>query len=248
MSLTRTIENELNEIILNNFHPHPFENISRENDLKKIFSRFICLSQATPYLLSGASKETFLNKIQNGQSITSQNEITTSVLTFLAWDETGGQEVISKNGGKDIVKILNPGNYHSRVLKGDLEFLCSESLQPLYEQFTLEYFSNLINSLSNINDISRCASIIAFEMHAENVIRALWNSLDKLYPEIDKHSLRYFELHVGELNPVEEYHVQMTEKMVELIVSSSDKALFTKSFEKSYKLNNDWAFSAINNE
>jgi hypothetical protein len=240
-----SLHEQLDSIIQDRFSPHPFTQIAEHDDLPLVFSRFIGLSQATPYLLGGASKDMFLKKINAKELIQPSNEITTSVLSFLAWDETGGQQTIKEHSEQALHRILESKNYHSRILVEDLKTLIGKSLVAVYEDYSVTYFHDLLNNLSNTNDIERCAAIIAFEMHAEEVIKALWSSLDRLFPHVDKHSLKYFELHVGELNPVEEYHVEMTAKMVEMMVPLSGYEYFLNSFITSYKLNYDWSNETV---
>lgn len=240
------LEKKLEALVTNTFSPHPFSTITKDQDLEKIFSRFIGLSQATPYLLGGASKEMFFKLITNDKQVNPANEVTTSVLSFLAWDETGGQQVVREFGEHALYRILESNNYHSRILVTDLQKLLGKTISPVYEKYTIDYFKQLLDSLSDLDDIKRCASIVAFEMHAEQVIIALWNSVDKIFPSIDKHTLKYFELHVGELNPVEEYHVEMTTKMVEMIVPKEKHDDFLAAFKLSYKLNKDWSNYAVN--
>lgn len=242
---SKNIEAQLTSIIDTYFSPHPFSSITKNDDLEKIFSLFIGLSQSTPYILGGASKELFFKKIRSKQAITNYDEMTTSVLSFLAWDETGGQEIIQKYGPKALQKILESKNYHSRILAQDLSNLLGKTITASYDSFSIDYLDKVILDLSQTSDISRCASIIAFEMHAENIITALWDVLGNLFPSVDKSSLNYFELHVGE-NPVEEYHVEMTTKMVTNMVSKDQFELFLTQFKQSYQLNFNWAKNAKN--
>lgn len=235
------VEESLRQIIQDNFAPHPFSTIKKEDDLPLIFSRFVALSQCTPYILAGAIHRLFDKRVKAQIPINEQDEISTLALSFLTWDETGGNLSLRENGEQNLPKILSPVGYHSRILVQDLSKALGTAISPIQEPFTKAYFEAVVDDLSNPNPIARCASIIAFEMHAEQIIIALWDVLIKLYPHIAPKDLKYFDLHVGANNPAEEYHIAMTKEMTNLLTLGHDSDSLFNFFHQSYKLNYNWA-------
>ncbi|MEH1883018.1 hypothetical protein, partial [Nostoc sp.] len=64
-------------------------------------------------------------------------------------------------------------------------------------------------------------------------------SISAIFP-LQKDSLFYFRTHVGGTDPAEPYHIQMTSRMIEKIVSENQIGDFLKAFENAYALNYFW--------
>ncbi|MBP0026828.1 hypothetical protein [Roseofilum sp. Guam] len=71
------------------------------------------------------------------------------------------------------------------------------------------------------------------------MINTLWSSIAKLC-SIEKDSLSYFQTHVGGDDPAEEYHVQMTRRMIEETILEHDAHRLVDYFKDAYALNFNW--------
>jgi pyrroloquinoline quinone (PQQ) biosynthesis protein C len=94
--------------------------------------------------------------------------------------------------------------------------------------------------LSDLNVLNRLAHMVAFEMHAGEIVESIWNALKSLYPDINNKDLLYFNIHVGGDDPAEAYHVDMTIRLLADIVSPDDKEEFLSKFKAAYGLHIDW--------
>jgi hypothetical protein len=242
-NLLLNISQTLSTVIQDEFPKHPYSyGISCEN-IEKILSQYLAMSQAFPYLQAGSQKNLILNIIDNNIDIRSNIELTSVVGNFLCWDETGGHYIVQKNGNSGLPEILNTDKtFHSNMLKFDIHTLLQKHILPNYSKTTSDYLLNLLNNLEENNDIKRCACMVAFEIHAGIMIEELWLNLVKLF-NIDKNDLLYFKTHVGGDDPAEAYHIQMTQNMISKIISVETYDIFIEAFKKNYKLNFDWCAS-----
>lgn len=120
--------------------------------------------------------------------------------------------------------ILNTDvNFHANILKRDLHTIFGHSVIPKYGENTRLYLENLLENLSSPDAVERCATMVSFELHANQMIVSLWRTLTNTFPGFSKNDLRYFYMHVGGDDPAEKYHVEMTEKMISIIVDDEEK-------------------------
>lgn len=237
----QAIGEKLESIIQERYSIHPFaKGVSHEN-AQVVLRHYYAMSQAFPYLQAGAYKDLILNCINKNIGMSRETEETFVVGAFLSFDETGGNWLLRTEGISALPKVLNTKeNFHASLLEKDLITLFGKKQNADFSGPTGLYLKTLLKDLGNKNHVSRCAAMVAFELHAGNMIEALWSSVSQLHPEIPKESLKYFETHVGGDDPQEEYHKQLTKKMTESLVPKDKTTLFLKEFIRCYELNLNW--------
>lgn len=243
MNLSKSIITKEKERIVRSSGKHPFGSELNKGNIESVLESYVAMSQAFPYLQAGSQKDIVLDCIQNNKIISTPVEITSVVGNFLCWDETGGHHVVQKFGNEGLPKIIDTRNFHSNILINDIKKLIGREVVPNFDENTSSYLISLLEGLSSFDPVVRCACMVAFEEHAEIMIESLWASLEKIYPEVNKDSLEYFFLHVGGDDPAEEYHVQMTNKMIDELIPEGQISSFLESFKKYYTLNVDWCKS-----
>jgi hypothetical protein len=90
--------------------------------------------------------------------------------------------------------------------------------------------------------------MVAFEMHAGQMIETLWKAINAAYPEIKKESLDYFRTHVGGDDPQEEYHKLLTKRMTNSLIPVERQAEFLEHFRECYSMNFNWCYDICNEE
>jgi hypothetical protein len=228
-------------------HPvHPFSNCITQENAKKVMSNYLAMSEAFPYIQAAAANSVLEKAIITNQPINENMAKMFAVGAFLSWDEVGGHYLMMSEGKKSLEKILNiKKQFHSKLLEKDLEVLFSEKIKPDYSGPTKDYLFRLRSSLGSTDEIHRCAALIAFELHAGQMIEALWNSLGRIY-KIDKDRLTYFRIHVGGDEPAEIYHQKMTEALMNQIVPIRKVDLFFSKFTDEYVRHIKWAEKITN--
>ncbi|MEH1897309.1 MAG: hypothetical protein V7K72_29245 [Nostoc sp.] len=234
------IHKEISDILSQKFEVHPFSRGVTLENLEIVLKNYLAMSQAFPYLQAGSQKELIFDCIDKDTDVNEHIEITSVVGNFLCWDETGGHYILLKHGITGLPIIIDTKQYfHSNLLKKDIQVIFGKVVEPSYSQVTREYLYNLYQGLSSLDSIVRCASMVAFEIHAGQMIDVLWQSISAIFP-LQKDSLFYFRTHVGGTDPAEPYHIQMTSRMIEKIVSENQIGDFLKAFENAYALNYFW--------
>lgn len=228
---------------------HPFNSVILDNE-ELLFSNYLAMSQAFPYLQSGSQKTVFDYYSNTVGDIPKECEITSVVGNFLSWDETGGLYITLRKKMAGIGDILETKkNFHSNHLREDLMKIFSKNIHPIYSIRTRKYLDDLYKGLSSIDHVERCAMMVSFEIHAQKMIDSLWSSVSKNHPEIERDSLKYFYEHVGGDDPAEEYHVKMTEEMISKIADNSKKEeSFVNFFIESYRMHSLWCIDIANNQ
>ena len=236
---------DLESVVDSEFGAHPFTFISEDADYHKILSNFLAMSQAFPYLQAGSQQALIFHHMNTNTDIPEHVELTSVVGNFLCWDETGGFYLTLASGLKGLPRLLETRRFHSNLLKKDLHYIFQQPIQPDYSSLTQSYLTELYRGLSTLCPIERVAYMVGFETHANRMISALWDSLVKKYL-LEKNKLAYFHTHVGGDDPAEAYHVEMTNKLINKIVSPDKIDLFTSLFIKAYRANHEWCKALTN--
>ncbi|EOH6072345.1 hypothetical protein WS98_12145 [Burkholderia territorii] len=224
---------------------HPFRHVSSCAALEKIFPHYLAMSQAFPYLQAGAQVHAVLDAIQSNRPVARDVEITSVVGNFLCWDETGGAYVIERYGKQGLQGILDTGKwFHSSLLKNDIERLTGRVAVPNFSVPTGPYLTKLLAGLGAKTALERCANMVAFELHANAMIDALWASTSRCYG-VDRQGLVYFQCHVGGDDPAEAYHVEMTRRMIQLLVSDDEIPEFAVRVAQAVSDNVSWCAALV---
>lgn len=220
---------------------HPFKQIQSKNTIHTLLPHFLAISTAFPYIQAGSQLPLMLDSIETNKDMTNENEILAVVGNFLCWDETGGAHILNRFGKPGLSKILETKKwFHANMLKKDIYFITGTHMSPDFSEPTRGYLLSLIQGFSELNPVVRCAHMVAFEYHAGVIIKNLWEVICE-YFNIIEDKLTYFKIHVGDDDPAEMYHTEMTKSMISHIVSSKNKNLFLNTAKESIKINLDWA-------
>lgn len=231
------IHTEIEEIISECYPLHPFTNELERDNAEGVLAEYLGLCLCAPYIIGGSNNQLFQSCIFSGRPIDRKIEITTAISSFLSFDETGNYNKVVAGGHEALPSILDTSDFHSNMLRRDLKMLFGKEIAPVHNDYLKNYFVELSNGLANIDDIKRCAALVALEVHSEIMIQTLWDSIMKAFPEADRNRLVYFFLHVGGDNPAEQYHVAMTEMMINEVVGTENLPLFFKYFREYYEMN-----------
>lgn len=230
----------LEEIVEKDFPTHPFTQLTQIGKVKKVLPRYTAMSEAFPYIQAGAYKNLILRCIESNKGVAKEVEKTFVVGAFLSFDETGGLYGLRTQGISYLPRILETRNFHVSLLKADVERIFGDQVLPEYDAATKIYLKDLMSDLGAFDAVHRCAAMVAFEMHAAQMIDALWGALARVYPGIDKESLAYFRLHVGGDDPQEVYHEQLTKKLTSSVVPKERQEDFLQKFKSCYASNVAW--------
>lgn len=233
----------LNTQIEKNYAKHPFSAIPKNSNYEFILANYLAMSQAFPYLQAGSNKELIMQAIDNNHDVDHAAELTLVAGLFLCFDEAACLYPLIAKGLKALPDLCKTKRFHSNLLKKDMNLLFNKDIPPNYSPITKHYLKNLYLGLSSIDHLERVSAMVSFEMHADAMIKLLWNNLCENFT-VERKKLTYFNLHVGD-NPAEIYHVQMTQSIVEKIVPSEKIYLFEKSFLEHYKLHVDWCSQLV---
>jgi len=245
MSEHESLIKKIEELVENKFLKHPFSyGISKEN-FEQVIANYLTMSLAFPYLQAGAQLRLVFHYIDNNLDITNDVEVTAVVGAFLTWDELGGHAIVREHGNPGLPKILDGNNFHSTMLRKDIETILEKKVPPAFSETTKNYLKEISYGLSDVDPVTRVAYMVAFENHAEIMIDSLWNSIVNIYG-VNKDNLIYFKTHVGGADPAEKYHVQMTKKMIEKVIKKNDIDRFLDHFEKAYRVNFNWCEAVKN--
>lgn len=235
------IINQLENVIEKKFSVHPFlSQVTKQNALV-VMRHYYAMSQGFPYIQAGAYRNIILSAIQNNQSVSKPYEETFVVGAFLSFDETGGNFLLRQKGISALPELLDTDkNFHASLLRKDNLALFGKDLEPDFSNPTGDYLKQLMTDLGAKDSVRRCAAMVAFEMHAGQMIEALWSSISTIFPTIEKDSLEYFKVHVGGDDPQEEYHKLLTKRMTSSLIPPGKTAAFLKHFERCYANNVKW--------
>lgn len=231
------IHTEIEKLIGDSYPIHPFAHDIEKENVEGVLAEYLGLCLCAPYIIGGSNNQLFQSCIFSGRPIDKKIEITTAISAFLSFDETGNYNKVVKGGHEALPSILDTSDFHSNMLRRDLKMLFKKEISPVHKEYLKNYFVELSDGLSNIDDVKRCAALVALEVHSEIMIQSLWESIMNVFPDIEKNSLIYFYLHVGGDNPAEQYHVAMTEMMINEVVGKENMEPFFKYFRQYYEMN-----------
>lgn len=182
--------------------------------------------------------------MNKNESVPVDVELTTVVGNFLCWDETGGLYPTIAQGLKALPRLLETKRFHSNLLKADCETIFNKKIEPDFSDTTKTYLLNLYNGLSNNCVVTRVATMISFESHANIMINSLWKSIST-WASLSESQLTYFLLHVGGDDPAEKYHVQMTRDLIEKTIPNNKYTEFLTKFLNAYQMHYQWCDDII---
>jgi hypothetical protein len=218
---------------------HPFKAAMNRERLTQLLPDYFAMSQAFPYLQAGSQRDLIFDAIEANRDIPRHVELTSVVGNFLCWDETGGHNLVLKSGNAALPHILETERFHSNLFRKDVSKLLGRPIQPNYSPTTKLYLHQLYRGLSSNDAVVRCAHMVAFELHAAEMIEALWTTLVRTF-DVRADDLEYFRAHVGGDDPAERYHGEMTSRLISELVPIGGHERFLEQFESAYSLNIEW--------
>ncbi|SDF67023.1 Uncharacterized conserved protein [Bradyrhizobium brasilense] len=221
------------------FGPHPFTAEMSEEQVVSLLPEYLAMSQAFPYLQAGSQKNLIFDVMHRNRDVTRDIELTSVVANFICWDETGGYGRLLQGGKAALPEILATESFHSNLLRKDASRLLGRAIQPNYSATTKRYLHCLYDGLSSKDPLIRCAYMVAFELHAAEMIQALWSTLTRIFA-VQAGDLEYFRSHVGGDDPAEKYHGEMTSRLVRELVPVDRRVRFMGEFDQAYRLNVQW--------
>ncbi len=239
MSIGEVVLDQLTKVVGEDFENHPFTYGVTKDNFELLISNYLAMSLAFPYLQAGVQYRLIANCIQQNRDVPRDVEITAAVGAFLTWDEVGGHAIVQKYGNNGLPMILDTERFHANLLRGDIRAILGKELGPEFSPPTGEYLKRLEYGLSSLDPVIRVSHMVAFEKHAGRMIDALWSSIVNLYG-LEKDSLSYFQTHVGGDDPAEEYHIQMTERMIKETILEHDVYRLFDYFKDAYALSFNW--------
>ncbi|WP_246510523.1 GFA family protein [Bradyrhizobium glycinis] len=221
------------------FGPHPFAAEMSEEQVASLLPEYLAMSQAFPYLQAGSQRDLIFDAMHYNRDLAKDIELTSVVANFICWDETGGFGRVLQGGKAALPDILATENFHSNLLRKDASRLLDRAIRPNYSARTKRYLHSLYAGLSSNDPLVRCAYMVAFELHAAEMIQSLWTSLVKTF-NARSDDLEYFRCHVGGEDPAEKYHGEMTSRLISELVPANRNGRFLDEFDRAYRLSLQW--------
>jgi len=232
---------EFDQCIDELFPSHPFDSGISIDNFERVISEYLAMSISFPYIQAGAIYNNYRLTIDENNDINKNVEITSAIGSFLVFDEFGCYAQTQKFGNDGLRNLTNVGhNFHSNLLRRDIETLLGKRVKPVWSDVTNAYLSDLLAALSDQKLNRNIAYMIAFENHANRMIMSLWNAIHLLFNFPKDSKLSYFYGHVGGESPAEAFHVEMTQRMIEDLVPEVDVSQFISSCIKEYTANISW--------
>ncbi|MDA9399888.1 hypothetical protein ACM42_01910 [Bradyrhizobium sp. CCBAU 25338] len=221
------------------FGPHPFASQMSQDQVASLLPEYLAMSQAFPYLQAGSQRDLIFDAMDQNRDLARDIELTSVVANFICWDETGGHGRILQGGKAALPDILLTEYFHSNLLRKDASQLLGRAILPNYSDRTKQYLHSLYAGLSSKDALVRCAYMVAFELHAADMIQSLWTSLVKTF-KARPDDLEYFRVHVGGEDPAERYHGDMTGRLIGKLVPAGSSDRFLDEFGRAYELSVQW--------
>ncbi|MFB9263074.1 GFA family protein [Bradyrhizobium erythrophlei] len=226
------------------FGPHPFAAELSKGQVASLLPEYFAMSQAFPYLQAGSQKDLIFDAINRNRGLPRDIELTSVVANFICWDETGGHGRVLQGGNAALPDILDTENFHSKLLRKDASRLLGQAIKPNYGTATRRYLRALYHGLSSRDPIVRCAYMVAFELHAAEMIQSLWTTIVGIF-DARSDDLEYFRIHVGGEDPAEKYHGEMTSRLISELVPVDCVNRFSEEFDRAYQLNLEWCRNLV---
>ncbi len=221
------------------FGPHPFAAEMSQDQVASLLPEYLAMSQAFPYLQAGSQRDLIFDAMHHNRDLARDIELTSVVANFICWDETGGHGRILQGGKAALPDILLTENFHSNLFRKDASRLLGRAIRPNYSATTQRYLHSLYAGLSSKDPLVRCAYMVAFELHAADMIQSLWTTLVNSF-KARSEDLEYFRSHVGGEDPAEKYHGEMTSRLIEKLVPADRNGRFLDEFDRAYRLSLQW--------
>lgn len=221
------------------FGPHPFAVEMSEDQVASLLPEYLAMSQAFPYLQAGSQRDLIFDAMNHNRDLARDIELTSVVGNFICWDETGGYGQILQGGKAALPDILVTENFHSNLFRKDASQLLGRAIRPNYSATTKQYLHSLYAGLSSKDPLVRCAYMVAFELHAADMIQSLWTTLVKTF-KARPDDLEYFRSHVGGEDPAEKYHGEMTGRLIGELIPADRNNRFLDEFDRAYRLSLQW--------
>ncbi|WP_229157678.1 GFA family protein [Bradyrhizobium brasilense] len=226
------------------FGTHPFAEELSEEQFASLLPEYLAMSQAFPYLQAGSQKDLIFDAMHHNRDLPRDIELTSVVANFICWDETGGYGRILQGGKAALPDILLTEKFHSNLFRRDASRLLGRAIRPNYSTTTNRYLHSLYDGLSAKDPVVRCAYMVAFELHAAEMIQALWTTTVKTF-DARPDDLEYFRSHVGGNDPAEQYHGEMTGRLIGELVPADRNGFFLDEFDRAYRLNLQWCHDLL---
>lgn len=227
------------DTIVKRYLPHPLNTQIRIDNAQQIAAHFLAISLGFPYAMAGSQRDLMDEFIERNAAPCPLVECTTAVANFLTWDEVGGHYAVLQSGVAGLLNILDTNtNFHGSMLKNDLTRIFNTTIHPEFS-ITGPYLRELCCQFAHSNNARRCAAFASFERHAEICISAFWQGINTLSP-LDKRDFKYFDIHIGDDDPAEFYHVQATEGLVEKLGAHHPDE-FLDAFETTFQRHVQWS-------
>ncbi|WP_244550863.1 GFA family protein [Bradyrhizobium sp. Rc3b] len=210
-----------------------------EEQLASLLPEYLAMSQAFPYLQAGSQRDLIFDAMNQNRDLARDIEMTSVVANFICWDETGGYGQILRGGKAALPDILVTDKFHSNLLRKDASQLLGRPIRPNYSATTKRYLHSLYAGLSSKDPLVRCAYMVAFELHAADMIQSLWTTLVRTF-KARPNDLEYFRSHVGGEDPAEKYHGEMTSRLIGELVPADRNDRFLSEFDRAYRLSLQW--------
>lgn len=237
---------ELNEQIAQKFPFHPFEDGIDKNNFEHVISEFLALSVAFPYIQAGAIYANYSKQIKTNKDVNKNVEVTSVIGSFLIWDEFGGYRLSQEYGNEGLCHLIKVNEiFHSNILRHDIEILLGKRVSPKWGITTNEYLNDLLDGLSDSRNNRNVAYMIAFEKHAQIIIQSIWNAISRVFGTPQDSQLQYFYEHVGGESPAEVYHIEMTQKMISLLVPRNEQEQFLAMCVDAFEVSIRWCESLL---
>ncbi len=245
MNRTANICERLADVAREECGRHPFASIMNQAQLEAVLPDYLAMSLAFRYLQAAAQKDAIFDAIRRNRDVPEEIELTNAVGNFLAWDESGGNELMLTHGKSGLPNVLDTSHwFHSNILRADASKILGHPISPNFSPTTRRYLGALYRGLASTDVVRRCASMVAFEVHAGVMIASLWGTITAV-SALPRNELRYFHLHMGGNDASEKYHVELTMRLIERVVPSREHERFLSEFRHAFQLSFEWCHTLM---
>lgn len=224
--------------------PHPFTAAMDLARLEVVLPDYLGMSLAFRYLQAAAQGDPIFAAMREDRGVPEAIELMNAVGNFLVWDETGGIDLMAGHGKAGLPRLLDIGLFHSGLLRVDAHAILGHSIEPRFSPPTVRYLHALYQGLASTDVVVRCATMVAFELHASVMIDSLWAAISAATGRPPE-GLAYFERHVGGEDPAEAYHVEMTQRLIDRVIAPGERDRFRSEVHGAYRLHVEWCRALV---